>query len=203
MYHIPYFKAKEHEEVIAFMKAHPFVVLCGVDKDQKPIATHLPVLIIEKNDQLFLQAHMMRKQDHCIAFEMNTNVLAIFNGVHSYISAQSYDQKNTASTWNYAAVHASGTIRFLDDEGLYELLVNLTNHFEGSPHSPSSVKAMDETYVRNHMKAVVAFEIEVTNLQHVFKWSQNKTEQEKSGIIDQLSKGEINQQLLAQQMKHQ
>jgi transcriptional regulator len=146
---------------------------------------------------------MMRKQDHCIAFEMNTNVLAIFNGVHSYISAQSYDQKNTASTWNYAAVHASGTIRFLDDEGLYELLVNLTNHFEGSPHSPSSVKAMDEIYVRNHMKAVVAFEIEVTNLQHVFKWSQNKTEQEKSRIIDQLSKGEINQQLLAQQMKHQ
>jgi transcriptional regulator len=62
---------------------------------------------------------------------------------------------------------------------------------------------MDETYVRNHMKAVVAFEIEVTNLQHVFKWSQNKTEQEKSRIIDQLSKGEINQQLLAQQMKHQ
>lgn len=203
MYNIFYFKAKEHEDVLAFMKAHPFIVLCGVDKEGKPVATHLPVLIEVKNDRLFLQAHIMRKQTHSIAFELNANVLAIFHGENSYISAQLYDQKNTASTWNYSAVHASGTIRFLDDDGLYELLMNLTNHFEGSPHSPASVKAMDESYVREHMKAIIAFEIEVTDLQHVFKLSQNKTEQEKSRIIEHLSKGEADQQQLAQQMKHQ
>lgn len=179
MYNIPYFKAKDNEDVIAFMKAHPFIVLCGVGIDGKPVATHLPVLIETKDERLYLKAHIMRKQNHTMAFEANTNVLAIFHGENSYISAQLYNQQNTASTWNYSAVHASGTIRFLDDKGLYDLLVNLTSHFEGSPHSPASVKAMDETYVREHMKAIVAFEMEITHLQHVFKLSQNKTVEEK------------------------
>ncbi|MEI6264454.1 MAG: FMN-binding negative transcriptional regulator [Sphingobacteriia bacterium] len=203
MYNIPYYKAKEQEDVIAFMKAHPFIVLCGVDNDGKPVATHLPVLVETKDERLYLKAHMMRKQNHTIAFEANTHVLAIFHGEHSYISAQLYNQQNTASTWNYAAVHASGIIRFLDDEGLYELLVNLTNHFEGSPHSPASVKSMDEAYVREHMKAVVAFEMEITHLQHVFKLSQNKTAEEKERIIQHLSEGDMEQQKLSQQMKQQ
>jgi transcriptional regulator len=203
MYHVSYFKANNREEVIAFMKAHPFIVLCGVDNNGMPVATHLPVLIEVKNDRLYLQAHIMRKQDHTTAFEANPNVLAIFHGEHSYISAQLYNQQNTASTWNYSAVHASGIIRFLDDDGLYKLLVNLTNQFEGSPHTPASVKTMDESYVREHMKAIVAFEIEVTNLQHVFKLSQNKTAQEKSRIIAHLSSREVNQQQLAQKMKDQ
>lgn len=203
MYNIPYFKAKEHEDVIAFMKAHPFIVLCGVDKEGKPIATHLPVLVETKEERLFLQAHIMRKQNHTIAFEGNSNVLAIFHGENSYISAQLYDQKNTASTWNYSAVHASGKLAFLDDEALYQFLISLTNHFEGNPHSPSSVKSMSEEYVRNHMKAIIAFEIEVTDLQHVFKLSQNKTEQEKERIIQHLSNGDNEQEKLSLQMKHQ
>ncbi len=203
MYNIPYFKAKDNEDVIAFMKAHPFIVLCGVGIDGKPVATHLPVLIETKDERLYLKAHIMRKQNHTMAFEANTNVLAIFHGENSYISAQLYNQQNTASTWNYSAVHASGTIRFLDDKGLYDLLVNLTSHFEGSPHSPASVKAMDETYVREHMKAIVAFEMEITHLQHVFKLSQNKTVEEKERIIQHLSDGDMEQQKLSQQMKHQ
>jgi transcriptional regulator len=201
MYNISYFKANKQEEVLAFMKAHPFVVLCGVDTAGKPVATHLPVLITERDDRLFLQAHSMRKQSHTSAFENNQNVLAIFHGAHDYISATLYNEQNTASTWNYSAVHASGTLHFLDDAGLYELLINLTNHFEGNPHSPASVNAMSEEYVRNHMKAIVAFEIEVTDLQHVFKLSQNKSKKEKATIIQHLTDGNMEQQKLAEQMK--
>ncbi len=201
MYNIPYFKSNNHEGVLAFMKAHPFIVLCGVDNDGKPIATHLPVLIVAKNDRLFLQAHAMRKQNHTIAFESNSNVLAIFHGAHNYISAKLYNEQNTASTWNYSAVHASGKIQFLEEEDLYQLLINLTNHFEGNPHSRAAVQAMDDGYVRNHMKAIIAFEIEVTDLQHIFKLSQNKTVEEKERIIQHLSDGDMEQQKLADEMK--
>lgn len=30
MYNIPYFKANDDAEVLAFMKAHPFIILCVV-----------------------------------------------------------------------------------------------------------------------------------------------------------------------------
>ena len=186
MYNLKYFKADNLEEVIAFMKAHPFVTLCGVDKNSQPVATHLPVLFEEKNDKIYLLAHAMRKQEHTIAFVQNPNVMAIFSGNHSYISASWYGTKNVASTWNYKAVHAKGIIRFLDEKELYNLLVKLTNHFEDNAESAAAVKHMDEKYIAENMKAIVAFEIELTDIQHVFKLSQNRNEADKEMIANEL-----------------
>ena len=201
MYNIPYFKANHADEVMAFMKAHPFVTICGVAEDGSPVATHVPVLFAERDGKLFLQAHIMRKQNHTDAFLQNSKVLAIFQGAHAYISATLYDPQNVAGTWNYSAVHASGIIRFLDEEALYTLLVNLTAHFENNPNSPALVQHMDEAYIRGHMKAVIAFEIEVTEIQHVFKLSQNKDEQTKAKIISSLETKNVESKAVAIAMK--
>ena len=45
MYNIPYYKAKDHQEVVDFMHANPFVTICGVDKEGFPVATQVPVLL--------------------------------------------------------------------------------------------------------------------------------------------------------------
>ena len=201
MYTISYFKAKNQEDVLAFMQAHPFVVLCGADSNGMPVATHLPVLIKERNGKMFLQAHSMRKQAHTVAFEKNQQVLAIFHGAHGYISAQHYEPQNTAGTWNYSAVHANGTLRLLDEDGLYQLLEELTSHFEGGSHTPASMSLMSKEYIRDNMKAIVAFEIEVTDLNHVFKLSQNKPEKTKLQIIQHLEKGTPENKALADAMK--
>ncbi|MDP4131874.1 MAG: FMN-binding negative transcriptional regulator, partial [Bacteroidota bacterium] len=116
MYNIPYFKAEHPHEVIQFVKDHPFAVLCGADEKAIPVATHLPLLLEEREDnKLFLKGHSMRKQDHTNAFCQNPEVLAIFSDAHAYVSASWYQNKAVASTWNYQAVHVSGRLRFLDD----------------------------------------------------------------------------------------
>ena len=202
MYNLSHFKANNPQEVIAFMHNNPFVVLCGVDENNKPVATHIPVLIEERDNKIYLQAHVMRKQLHTVAFENNANVLAIFSGAHGYVSATNYIEQNTASTWNYQAVHASGTIHFLDEKALHNLLTKLTERFENNAHSPALVQQMDEQYVKDLMKAIVAFEIELTNIEHVFKLSQNKDNATREKIIDHLEKSEGEQEiLLAKTMK--
>lgn len=201
MYNISYFKANTDAEVLAFMKAHPFITLCGVNEQNEPVATHVPVLFAEKEGKLFLQAHIMRKQNHTEAFLQNSAVLAIFQGAHTYISATLYQPQNVASTWNYQAVHAAGIIHFLDDAGLHDVLVRLTEHFENNPHSPALVQNMDEAYVSGLMKAIIAFEIEVTDIQHVFKLSQNKDQATKERIEAHLSKGNAVDQAVADAMK--
>lgn len=200
MYHLNHFKALHEGEVFAFMKAHPFITLCGVDQNNQPVATHIPVLIEERDDTLFLQAHVMRKQAHTTAFEFNNEVLAIFQGAHSYISASWYEEKKVASTWNYQAVHVRGKLRFLDEQGLYNLLVKLTAHFENNPDSPAQVKQMDEAYIKANMKPIVAFEIEVTDIQHVFKLSQNRNKQSFENIANQLNKGDSDARIVAEEM---
>lgn len=201
MYKHAKFTTNNQKDVLDFMKAHPFVLLCGIGADGKPVATHIPVLIEEREDRIFLQAHTMRKLQHTLAYEQNANVLAIFQGAHCYISAQLYEPQNVASTWNYSAVHASGTLRLLDDDGLYAVLKNMTSHFEGGPHTPASMDRMDEAYIRSNMKAIIAFEIEVTQLDHVFKLSQNKPEKTQENIVKHLEQGNSNEQAVAAEMK--
>jgi len=201
MYNIPYFKAENYKEVISFMQAHPFIILCGCDKQGQPVATHIPVLIEEREDKTFLQAHVMRKQKHTVTFEENPNVLAIFSGAHTYVSASWYENKTVASTWNYQAVHAKGILHWKDETFLKALLTKLTENFEADPGSPSLVSKMDTNYVRDMMKAITAFEIEITALEHVFKLSQNRDEKSYENIIGHLKDGDAEAKTIAETMK--
>src|SRR4029077_6457784 len=201
MYNVPHFKASNQQEVIEFMRQHPFIILCGADNSGQPVATHVPVLFEEKDDKLFLRAHVMKKQEHTNVFHENQNVLAIFYGPHTYVSASWYEDKKTASTWNYQAVHAKGILHFLDENGLHDILTRLTEKFENNPHSPSLVQKMDEGYVQKMMQAIIAFEIEITSIQHIFKLSQNRDEKSHHNIIEQLTELGGDSSLIAKEMK--
>jgi transcriptional regulator len=201
MYNLPYFKEQDAAVVIEFMKQHPFAMVIGVDENNKPVATQVPVLIEERNGQLFMKAHIMRQNDHHKAFIHNPNVLVVFSGPHSYVSASLYENKQQGSTWNYQSVHAKGEISFLDEAQLLQLLEELTSHFENNPSSPSLYKHLPEDYINKMSNAIVAFEIKVTGLENVFKLSQNRDQKSFENIQDHLSKGNASQQYIAQEME--
>lgn len=201
MYNISYFKANNQEEVFAFMQANPFVTICGVDENGLPIAAQIPILIKQEDDKLMISGHLMRKQDHTNAFEKNNNVLIIFSAPSAFVSASWYKEKGIASTWNYQTVHAIGKMEMKDDAHLYQLLTVLTMHFEKNPNAPTQVKNLDPEYVQQNMKAIVSFDIEVTELKNVFKLSQNRDEESHQNIQKELSKGDAACQYMAAAMK--
>jgi transcriptional regulator len=190
MYDISYFKASNQEEIIAFMQANPFVTICGVDANGMPVASHIPILIKQEADKIILSGHVMRKQDHSNAFEINNNVLVIFSAPSAFVSASWYTTKNMGSTWNYQTVHARGKIDIKDEAHLRQLLTNLTLHFEKDPASPTQVKNLSEEYMQQNMKAIYSFDIVVQDLQHVFKLSQNRDETSHTNIQNELNKGD-------------
>jgi transcriptional regulator len=186
MYDLPYHKEKDHEAIIQFMKDHPFVLLTGSDAANKPVATQIPVFIDEKEGKYFLTGHIMRHTDHHKAFEQNKNVLAVFTGPHTYVSATWYT-KPVGSTWNYMSVHAHGAIRFGDTSELKSILQRLTLHYENNNRESTTVfDNLPVEYTERMMKAIVPFEIEINDLQHVFKLSQDRDEKSYDNIILQL-----------------
>ncbi len=201
MYDIPYFKASNHQEVLDFMQAHPFVTICGVDTNGLPVATHIPVLIKIEHDKIIISGHVMRKQDHSIAFESNKNVLVIFSAPSAFVSASWYTTKNMGSTWNYQTVHARGALEMKDEPHLRKLLTDLTLYFEKDPDAPTQVKNLSEEYMQQNMKAIYSFEIVVTQLNHVFKLSQNRDEASHTNIQTELNKGDAACQYMAAAMK--
>ncbi|MBL7725145.1 MAG: FMN-binding negative transcriptional regulator [Chitinophagaceae bacterium] len=201
MYNLPYFKEQDAEEVLQFMREHPFIFLTGSDLANRPVATQVPVFIDEKDGKLFLSGHIMRQTDHHKAFEQNKNVLAVFTGPHTYVSATWYT-KPVGSTWNYMSVHAHGTIRFGDKEELVSVLRRLTLHYEnGNTQSSTVFDNLPADYTESMMKGIVPFEIEINDLQHVFKLSQNRDEESYDNIIIELEKQDEAGKYIAKKMR--
>jgi transcriptional regulator len=200
MYNLPHYKEQDAAIVLAFMKEHPFAMLIGVDDEQKPVATQIPFLFVEREGQLFLRGHIMKGNDHHKAFSTNKNVLALFSGPHTYVSASWYTNPLQGSTWNYMTVHAKGEMRFLPDEELPGLLSELTSYYE-KEDSPALFKNIPDDYISRMVKAIVAFEIKVTAVEHVFKLSQNRDQQSFETILENLYAGDANARAVANEMR--
>lgn len=201
MYHFSYHKEEDKAVLLAFMRQHPFVLLCGTDAAGEPVATHVPVLITERNGELFLRGHLMRKTDHHKAFEANPVALAVFNGPHTYVSASWYSNPAMGSTWNYITVHAKGPMHFLPQEELLQILDELTARFENNPASPSLYRHLSQEYIQHMAKAIVGFEIAVSELANVYKLSQNRDQASFENIIAHLQQQGGDAALIAQEME--
>lgn len=200
MYKFSYYTEENQEKIIAFMKAHPFAVIIGIG-EQYPAASHIPLDVeIHENGKIFLKGHLMKKTDHHIAFEKNENVLVIFNGPHTHVSASWYTTPAVGSTWDYMVVHAKGKIKFTNEQGTYEAVKAITNKYEGFDKS-SSFDKLPKEYVDKMLKAIVGFSIEVESLENTFKLSQNRDEESKRNIIEQLYKrGDDNSKAIAKEI---
>jgi transcriptional regulator len=201
MYNLPHYKEDSIESLLEFMKQNSFAALVGTDSNGMIAVTHIPLLIKKQQDKLFLLGHIMRGTDHHKAFTNNENVLAIFNGPHAYVSASWSENQQQASTWNYTAVHARGKLKFCDDPSLLSMLRKMTALYENDEHSPSLVEKMSEDYLNRMLKAIIGFEIEVTQLENVFKLSQRKSEKDYRNIISQLENRDEFSRQVAELMK--
>jgi len=200
MYSLPYFKEQDTEVIHTFMREHPFAVVTGCTANE-PVATQLPLLIEWREQKLFLIGHMMRKTDHHLAFEKNQQVLVLFTGPDTYVSASWYTDPVEASTWNYMTLQVKGTLQFLPPEDLPSILQRTTAIFENDPESPSLFEKLPEKYVQSLSKAIIPFEIEVTAINNVFKLSQNRDAQSYDRIIHELLKGNADAKNIAEEMQ--
>lgn len=202
MYNLPYHKEKNEGVIARFIEEHPFAFLTGCDSESKPVATQVPIFLEERDGRRILSGHIMKNTDHHIAFSHNENVLAIFTGHHSYVSGAWYSNPNMASTWNYMSVHARGVIRFLDGTRLEEVLRKTSLHFENNDQeSPAVFDNLPEEFKKKAMKAIVAFEIEVKEMDSVFKLSQDRDAKSYSNIIEKLKNQGEDGRVIAAEME--
>jgi transcriptional regulator len=201
MYSLPYFKEHDPKVVMDFIHDHPFAFITGCSPDGKPVATQIPVFIEEKEGRLFLTGHMMKQTDHHKAFEKNANVLCVFTGHHCYVSATLYSDPHQASTWNYMSVHVRGQLQFLDDAGLITVLKKTSAHFENyNAQSSTTFDNLPKEYTDRLMKAIIAFEVQVEEIENVFKLSQNRDEKSYQNIISNLKQGNPDEKTIAEEM---
>ncbi len=186
MYIPAYFKEENMESLHSLMQAYDFATLITTDNGT-PFATHLPFMLDRTRGQYgALISHMARANPQWQHFTTATEVLVIFQGPHTYISPSSYKSEFSVPTWNYAVVHAYGRPRLIEEQiEIQQVLDNLVSQHEAPRTQPWTFNWLDR-YI-NLTKAIVAFEIAITRLEGKLKLSQNRSLDDRTGVINDLS----------------
>ncbi|CAL2081163.1 FMN-binding negative transcriptional regulator [Tenacibaculum sp. 190524A05c] len=202
MYNVPSYKEDNVDELLSFINHYPLAFITGLDEKGNFVGTHIPLIVEQREGELCLIGHMMKKTDHYEALFKNNKILVVFNGPNGYVSASWGTNKSKGSTWNYMTVHVNGRISFFEGDQLINLMRDFTLlHENGDSNSPTVYDNLSESYKQRLMPHISGFEIKVEKIEGVFKLSQGVDEETFSNIIEKLEEKNGLDGLLGEEMK--
>lgn len=187
MYLPKHFEQQDPQALQALMRDHPLAALVSAGADGLT-ADHLPLEYDAASQTL--RGHVARANPLWQDAD-GQPVLAIFRGPQAYITPSWYPGKavhhKVVPTWNYAVVHAHGTLRAVDDAPwLHTLVSHLTAHHEAPRAQPWAVADAPDDFVQQLLRAIVGIEIPVARLVGKWKVSQNRPAADRDGVADGL-----------------
>ena len=173
------FAESELSVLHGWMRRHAFALLVTA-REGAFEATHVPLWLEPgRGAQGTLWGHVARANPHWRSFDGATRALAVFSGPHAYVSPRWYT-KPGVPTWNYLAVHAEGVPRVVTDpEAVRALLERLTEAHDG----PGGYDAIPADLVARLQRGIVAFELPIERLVGKQKLSQNKSAEDRAGVV--------------------
>src|SRR5687768_16599374 len=148
MYIPEHFRESSPEVLHDLIRRYSFGTLVS-QVEGEPFATHLPFLLeAGRGAHGTLRAHMARANPHWQSLQESATALVIFQGPHAYVSPSWYATPVAVPTWNYAAIHAYGRARLVEDPGaLHSLVDDTVRAYEQSYEAPWRMDRLDNTLV--------------------------------------------------------
>ncbi len=206
MYTPTHFSESRVEVMHDLIRAHSLATLVTITANGLT-ANHIPLLLSEDPAPYgTLQGHVARANPIWRETVSGREVLAIFQGANAYITPSWYPTKQETGkvvpTWNYSVVHAYGTLSVIDDtEWIRSQVERLTAHRESDRAQPWAVSDAPREYTEKLLTALVGIEIVITRLEGKWKWSQNQSEANQTGVVRGLrERDDPNDLFMAEQM---
>jgi transcriptional regulator len=156
-------------------------------------ASHVPMLIDPEPAPFgTLRGHIAKGNPQWNRYDGKVPALATFLGPNLYVTPSWYETKRQTGkvvpTWNYVAVHATGTPRFFADrEPLLDIVTRLTDLHEGRREQPWAVTDAPADYIDGMLKAIIGFEMPIARLEGKWKLSQNRPADDIAGVREGLA----------------
>ena len=192
MYLPAHFEESRVEILHNLMRAFPLATVVTLSADGLN-ANHIPFLLSQEPGPFgTLRGHIARSNPMFSDLVQDVETLAVFHGPDSYITPSWYATKQehgkVVPTWNFAVVHAYGTLRVVDDAVWVRTLVEaLTTQQEAPFSEPWSVSDAPHGFVDQRLGAIVGIEMVITKLIGKWKVSQNQPVENQIGVVQGLS----------------
>ena len=179
MYMPPQFRG-DREQAAALIQEHAFASLISVDDAGLPYVTHLPLHLEERPSApgpagFVLLGHVAKPNPHWRYLQARPQAVATFLGPHAYLSPKVYPDLARVPTWNYLAVHCTVQATLSEDPSAKDALLK---QLIGDPAPPYAAqwRGLGEEFAHKMLAGIVAFELEVTDLQCKVKINQHRPE---------------------------
>lgn len=163
---------------------YSFGQLVGTLPDGTLEAAHVPFLLDRtRGPQGTLFAHVAKANPICAGLAAGREMLAMFEGPHSYISPRWYANPRSVPTWNFAAVHAYGVPEIVDEADTADIVARLSAKHEAGQVQPWSPDQVDPRFLAGMRQHITGFAIPIARLQGKFKMSQNRPAEDRPRVI--------------------
>ncbi|WCL82959.1 FMN-binding negative transcriptional regulator [Saprospira sp. CCB-QB6] len=189
------FKSNSPAQLQWMKEQYPFGLLQSQQEGQL-WATALPFVW---SSPLLLKSHLALANPQAQSFlkQDKQEVLIHFQGPYAYISPKHYLHARNVPTWNYLALQVRGQLSVLDQLAQKQLLEESILAFE--PSYWTQWEKLPNQYLEALAGELLAFQIEVTDIDLCLKISQNKSQAEQLTILKALqSSAHLMDQQLAQ-----
>ena len=181
-----HFDVHDRAAIARLMHEHSFATLV-TPVAPEPLISHLPLLLLpgcEPHGTLL--GHFARANPHW-PHARDTESVAIFHGPHAYVSPSWYGEpERMVPTWNYASVHAHGTLTIVEDareaQGIMDALVHRFESARAKPWQFQREKRERDLL----LGAVVTFRMRIKRIEAKFKLSQNRSSDDRARVIGAL-----------------
>jgi len=190
--YLPAFFSETRIDVLhALMRARPLATLVA-QCESGLLANHVPLETQAEPQPLgSIRGHIARANPLWREYREGAPAMAIFQGPQVYISPSFYPSKaqtgEVVPTWDYAVVHAHGTLRFIHDAGwLKDFVARLTDTHEAPRSQPWKIDDAPAAYIDRMLGLIVGFEFSISSLTGKWKVSQNRAHADRQGVVSNL-----------------
>jgi transcriptional regulator len=192
MYVPDLFGSASPEQVQEVVEQYSFATLITV-RDGDLQISHLPLALQGTLADGVLRGHMARANPQLA--HAAGRATAIFHGPHAYVSPAWYAQPGVP-TWNYIAVHCHGSLQLEDTTVALEKTLELMLDKYETTDGRRSIDGLSPNQRERALAAIQSFSIKIDRVEAKFKLSQNKSQQDRGRVIEQLSRSASNADLV-------
>jgi transcriptional regulator len=174
MYLPPHFQG-DRAQAAALITEHPFASLISTDDAGLPFVTHLPLHLEQRGEQLVLLGHVAKPNPHWRYLQARAQAVATFLGPHAYLSPKVYPDLARVPSWNYLAVHCTVLATLIEEPQAKDRLLKKLIADHEPPYAEQWV-GLGQEFAHKMLAGIVAFELQVTDLQCKVKINQHRPE---------------------------